>query len=110
MRWRRLLLAVGAGTATSALATLVCEESSLLQWGSGTWRWYLQYMPAGVSTDAWWRAYMLIVGGTVGLPGAVVAILIATTGRKPRPGHCQACGYDLTGNTSGRCPECGVNC
>ncbi len=22
-------------------------------------------------------------------------------------GHCQRCGYDLTGNTSGRCPECG---
>ena len=24
-----------------------------------------------------------------------------------RPGHCQHCGYDLTGNVSGRCPECG---
>lgn len=23
------------------------------------------------------------------------------------PGHCQKCGYDLTGNTSGVCPECG---
>ena len=23
------------------------------------------------------------------------------------PGHCQKCGYDLTGNTSGICPECG---
>jgi hypothetical protein len=23
------------------------------------------------------------------------------------PGHCQRCGYDLTGNVSGRCPECG---
>lgn len=22
-------------------------------------------------------------------------------------GHCQTCGYDLTGNVSGRCPECG---
>jgi hypothetical protein len=27
--------------------------------------------------------------------------------RKPRPGFCQACGYDLTGNTTGICPECG---
>ena len=27
--------------------------------------------------------------------------------RRPRPGHCQKCGYDLTGNISGRCPECG---
>ncbi|HPM24999.1 MAG TPA: hypothetical protein PLP66_13915 [Phycisphaerae bacterium] len=28
--------------------------------------------------------------------------------RTPRPhGHCPKCGYDLTGNTSGVCPECG---
>ena len=26
--------------------------------------------------------------------------------RIPR-GHCQTCGYELTGNVSGRCPECG---
>ena len=24
------------------------------------------------------------------------------------PGLCSSCGYDLTGNTSGVCPECGV--
>ena len=28
--------------------------------------------------------------------------------RLRRTGHCQKCGYDLTGNTSGICPECGV--
>lgn len=28
--------------------------------------------------------------------------------RKGAPrGHCRACGYDLTGNVSGICPECG---
>ncbi|MEE9297239.1 MAG: hypothetical protein V3W34_20045 [Phycisphaerae bacterium] len=27
--------------------------------------------------------------------------------RRYPPGHCQRCGYDLTGNVSGRCPECG---
>lgn len=26
--------------------------------------------------------------------------------RKPPKGHCQSCGYDLTGNVSGQCPEC----
>jgi len=25
----------------------------------------------------------------------------------PRPGVCARCGYDLTGNVSGVCPECG---
>jgi len=24
------------------------------------------------------------------------------------PGHCSICGYDLRGNTSGACPECGA--
>ena len=27
--------------------------------------------------------------------------------RRRRRGHCAACGYDLTGNVSGVCPECG---
>jgi hypothetical protein len=27
--------------------------------------------------------------------------------RRIPPGHCQNCGYDLTGNVSGICPECG---
>ena len=28
--------------------------------------------------------------------------------RRPPRGHCQACGYSLTGNVSGVCPECGA--
>jgi len=27
--------------------------------------------------------------------------------RRIPPGHCQNCGYNLTGNVSGTCPECG---
>jgi len=29
--------------------------------------------------------------------------------RKHPKGHCQGCGYDLTGNTTGVCPECNAN-
>ena len=29
--------------------------------------------------------------------------------RRVRPGHCAGCGYDLTGNVSGVCPECGLS-
>ncbi len=28
--------------------------------------------------------------------------------RIPAPGRCRRCGYDLTGNVSGTCPECGT--
>jgi hypothetical protein len=28
--------------------------------------------------------------------------------RRIPPGHCQTCAYNLTGNVSGRCPECGA--
>jgi len=28
--------------------------------------------------------------------------------RRTPHGHCATCGYDLTGNESGRCPECGA--
>ncbi len=28
--------------------------------------------------------------------------------RRFPPGHCSRCGYDLTGNVSGKCPECGA--
>jgi hypothetical protein len=31
-----------------------------------------------------------------------------TARRRPRPGFCRQCDYDLTGNVSGRCPECGL--
>ena len=28
--------------------------------------------------------------------------------RRPLPGHCRNCGYDLTGNVTGKCSECGT--
>jgi hypothetical protein len=30
--------------------------------------------------------------------------------RRIPPGHCHSCNYNLTGNTSGICPECGTPC
>jgi len=37
----------------------------------------------------------------------LTAILWHRERRMPPRGHCLKCGYDLTGNESGRCPECG---
>jgi len=41
------------------------------------------------------------------LLAAPLAFLWLSRPRTP-PGHCRKCGYDLTGNVSGRCPECGT--
>ena len=39
---------------------------------------------------------------------AIPTLLVWRLWPKPiKPGHCP-CGYDLTGNVSGKCPECGV--
>ncbi len=42
------------------------------------------------------------------LTAAPTALLWWLDRRRIRPTHCQRCGYDLTGNVSGRCPECGT--
>ncbi len=55
---------------------------------------------------------------TVGVPlwipfvcvAALTAIFFVKDRRRIPPGHCPACGYNLTGNVSGRCPECGAEC
>ena len=37
----------------------------------------------------------------------IATLILGVRSRIP-PGHCKACRYDLTGNTSGVCPECGT--
>ncbi len=37
----------------------------------------------------------------------IPAIILQRILRRPAPGHCPHCNYNLTGNQSGRCPECG---
>ncbi len=48
------------------------------------------------------------------IPLAIIAIPTAVLFHRDRrrilPGHCRKCGYDLTGNVSGICPECGESC
>lgn len=57
----------------------------------------------------------LETGVAVGIPMGLVAITaqritIWRMGDRVKRGHCYGCGYDLTGNASGRCPECGQSC
>ncbi len=49
------------------------------------------------------------VGGAFGLLIGIFFELVARDPKKPpRTGNCRHCGYNLTGNTSGICPECGT--
>jgi hypothetical protein len=69
--------------------------------------WWPQYFSHnGTLTH---RSVLQFPMGVVGLPLLLLSGLIGWRQWKHRPkaGHCPACRYNLTGNTSGRCPECG---
>lgn len=64
--------------------------------------------------NGFWPSYLDAVGthAELGMLSGLIAILTATLLFRPppipKPGCCSGCGYDLTGNTSGVCPECGA--
>jgi len=58
------------------------------------WHWDLTYPVCSIPV------IVVLAGATV--------VLWCLDRPGPGPGHCANCGYDLTGNVSGRCPECGT--
>ena len=50
---------------------------------------------------------LVSMGPVLGLVIATWMMRVADRRMKIPIGQCQQCGYDLTGNVSGRCPECG---
>lgn len=48
-------------------------------------------------------AIYFLLFATPGLIG-----LVCVRAPRPQPGHCKSCGYNLTGNVSGKCSECGA--
>ncbi len=100
---RRTKTAILAGVSTIGLVTAVCSLFDVffrLQMG------LLWVVPS--SWPDWVFVGSLHVSACLitGVPGVLVAVWVMCRPPYPR-GHCQTCGYDLTGNVSGRCSECG---
>jgi hypothetical protein len=73
----------------------------------------------GVSLGSFWGdgdvnidfvGFMVFIGMIYNAPGFLVCTLFAfwKTRVRHKPGECVNCGYNLTGNMSGICPECGM--
>lgn len=63
---------------------------------------------AGQTTfSAYVTSYFLPIHFLVGCL-LLVAVPLFVVSRNFPSGHCRRCGYNLTGNTSGTCPECGT--
>src|ERR1043166_7933927 len=60
--------------------------------------------------DLNWNVFMDIPFWAIFATGALITIALFRLDRPPKPGHCPSCNYNLTGNTSGICPECGTPC
>jgi len=69
---------------------------------SGPVRTLGTYLGFGFEAPLW--PALLVLFAAIGVPTAI----LSWRDRRLPPGHCRKCGYNLTGNVSGRCPECGT--
>ncbi len=61
----------------------------------------------GVPASAWSISLVLLdcVGVIIAFLSSLLAVRLIA--KRDVVGGCEACGYDLQGNESGTCPECG---
>lgn len=76
------------------------------------WNWRLALWPRyGRATNNFRKTYYAFCYLPLWMPlllfGSVSAFFYHRLQRRRRAGHCLKCDYNLTGNTSGICPECG---
>jgi uncharacterized paraquat-inducible protein A len=112
--WRRViawLVAIAVGiVATYALGTLVCNSAESIEKRGLTHR-----EPFVVFWSAVAILILALLGVFVWLFDSFIVVAIAERIMKKADerldypkGCCHSCGYNLTGNVSGRCPECGT--
>ena len=112
--WLRKVVGIGAALVW-VVAALGAYRERLIRRRLAPWA----LVAAGVALGAWAleppsairdRDLRVPFGPFVGIALVVLTLpLFAMLLRRvPGAGHCLACGYDLTGNQSGVCPECGT--
>ena len=69
------------------------------------WPAVLSVLVLPPDTTRWF--YVPLVPLFAVLCSATITLAIVEHRLRPGPRECRECGYDLTGNTTGRCPECG---
>ena len=72
-----------------------------------TWNLENAVLPRAGREPGWWDIWVVIPMWLVCGGAVAVCAVVWWHALRVGKGHCRLCGYNLTGNTSGRCPECG---
>ena len=109
------LFELGSGDISVALApwdTSVPQGWDLMATSRPIWaRFRFTLLPWFGRWDVSWRAggwFLIFPLWLLYVLLLIPTLLLWRRERKPRPGRCRRCDYDLTGNVSGICPECGL--
>lgn len=115
IRWRRrwtphrcIVIGTGFGMWNTLLLPFICVGGApalpavwFVNWIGATVGW------VGFSASYYWLPAVAIVNAVIYASFARLVFECAKS--KPGKGHCVNCGYNLTGNVSGVCPECGAS-
>lgn len=96
---------------------VIRQSSTTMNWGS-TWREHADALGLKIGS---FRIHEPYASGNVAITGSLwlplwmpmvvfvsLTIFASVRLRRSHAGRCVRCGYDLTGNESGVCPECGT--
>jgi len=78
---------------------IVCDGGSICDCEDA----HIGYRGIAVQFPLWWLA-----AAFAALPLSLLVFRVARSFMRRRSGRCARCGYQLEGNTSGWCPECGT--
>jgi|GEM_PF-2602966 len=98
-------------TLDNNVALMVNEETEnpVLAFDAASETTFFYYPPIEFTQDDIFDLHVTGMGVTHWFANLIVwslFLILLRRSRKHPKGHCQDCGYDLTGNESGACPEC----